>query len=91
MKKRTFIIIIAAVLVLCCVSFFVIMKTGASNLGRKKVSISYRTSFPAAYKDSNKGKVRAETPMVYKLLNIVIALPEMDSGFCPFPVDRRFP
>jgi hypothetical protein len=81
MKKRTFIIVIAAALVVCCVSLFVIKIMSSSAIDKQKVSISFRTSFPNEYKLSNKGKIRIETPMVYELLNIVIALSDMDKNY----------
>lgn len=81
MKKFTFIIVIAAALVVGCVSLLIINKMNSSALDKQKVSISFHTSFPEDYKLSNKGKIRIETPMVYELLNIVIALSDMDKDY----------
>lgn len=78
LKKRSVIIIsvVLAIIILSTVIFILNRKNYIDN--RHKVSACISTQFPNQYIENSRGKIIVEIPEVYELLNIVVALSNID-------------
>ncbi len=80
-KKHTIIIFALISVVLVTTSIYFFSREDDSIDVSQKVSVSFSTQFSNQYIENNRGKIMVEIPEVYELLNIVIALSNIDKDY----------